>query len=73
MDIDRIEDCDEGMLGAFSDISAVLLIVVENSGIDSLGTGSVIIDDFPSIRTVRNRQIISGAVKRLHVGSLAIV
>ena len=73
MNVNRIENSDKCMLGTFSDIGAVLLIVIENSGIDSLGTGTVIIDDFPSVRTIRNREIISGAVEGLYVGSLAIV
>ena len=73
LDVNRIEDRYECMLCTFSNISAVLLIVIEDSGIDSLSTGSVIIDGFPSVRTIRNEKIISGTVKRLHVSGLTII
>ena len=73
MDIYRIKDCDECMLGALSDIGTVLLIVIEDSGVDSFSTGSALVNVVPLIRTIRNRKIISGTIESLHISSLTVI
>ena len=49
MDVNGVEDGEESVLGTFSYICAVLLIVIENPRVDPFGTGSVLINVEPSV------------------------
>ena len=62
MDIDSCEDGEECIFRTIADTHLMKTIVIQYTVIDPLRTGSVLVDLFPFIRSVKKRSAVAGII-----------
>ena len=62
MDIDSCEDGEECIFRTIADTHLMKTIVIQYTVIDPLRTGSVLVDQFPFIRSVKKRSAVAGII-----------
>ena len=73
MNVDAGEDGEECILTAVTYVHLMKVIVIEHTVIDAFSAGTVLVDFFPRIGSVRKRSGIPGAVTIVDIDDSSIV